>query len=113
MIMKKMIIVMCVVVAVAAFTAPAFAAVVSVSTSIGNIVFTPSTKVSLDTKSNDGATSPPNTYCAVSVHSAALNQSTGLEWGTTSQDPGIRSKSASALTALESCNDTVTLPAGL
>jgi len=98
-------------IAIAAFTAPVYAAAISASTSIGSITFTPSTKVTVDAKSNDGVTSPPNTYCATSVHSAALKQTSGLEYGTTSQDPAIRNKAASGLTAIESCSDTVTLPA--
>jgi hypothetical protein len=90
--------------------ATANAAAVTISsggTTIGGALFKPSTNVSLSVFTI--ATS----YCSTALHGSSMGQSAGKEFGSTSGDAVIKSKSSEALTAIEACTDSVTLPTGM
>lgn len=112
--MKKSILIIFVVIAFVAITAPAFAgggATISALTQIGAVTFQPSTNVVLQTMSFNG-TDPtnPNTYCVVSVHTSALKQTSGKEYGATSGSSVIKAKAMDTIGAIVPCTASTTLP---
>ena len=99
---------LCLAFAGAAYAGSGGAANITGATSIGTSGFQPSTNVTIAV--NTATTS----YCATSVHSGAINNSNGKEYGITSTSTAVVSKTApTSGTTPDVCSNSTTLPTGM
>jgi hypothetical protein len=118
--MKKSILIIFIVIASMAMTAPVVFALEFTSTSstvLGSVVFSPSTNVTVSAKANDGSIVPPNVYCAASWHTSSLNSSSGKEFaaisdgGAANLSTGIMFTYLTAIMAGKPCTVATAWPA--